>query len=108
MIENKIENTLNKYKKNTLVEFLSVYGHELTIQARIAYSTEQGNNAGADSQRGINEILHRLFLAIQKASTNADINLSSIAYWISAKDQNKQIQSASALAFERTLARLNT
>lgn len=46
------------------VEFLAVFGHELTIAARDAYDVGTENIVNQPKIRRINEIQHRIFLQI--------------------------------------------
>ena len=109
----EIDKLLSNFTEDQKVLVLLAYGHELTISARDGYEVQGDSLTKPRLLREINEIMHRIFPAINEIQTKSveRFSLSSICHWISCEDRNTDLQKESINCFKRALNRckeLNT
>ena len=110
MNEAQVKEKLEKLDDSESIEFLLVYGHELTIQARAGYEFQGPGVTDPRLLRDCNEIQHRVFQAIKEVVGGSEkrFSLSGLSHWILAKERNDTIQQASIQAFIRASNKCST
>ena len=100
-IQKKLDDLSIEERLNLLIG----YGHQLTIMCRDAYEFQGPGVTDPGLLRDANEIQHRIYQAIRELAQgeSSGFSVTGISNWISAKERNEKIQSASVEAFKWAL-----